>query len=197
MVRFEEANGAMPSSGIPDTVKAAESSWTQALVTRGVAAGAAAEVCASISAKTIQAKINIFDWLVRRRDPRISRNPAGFLISSIRNEYASPKDFPTQAESTRRESAEVPRYHEAANRQKSSENNENAESRKRRQISRQFWQSLSPEEKANAQSEAIATARPLERKLLESGGAFAGPALTTILDAYALKVIRARSRTAG
>jgi hypothetical protein len=42
------------------------------------------------TANQIQGKIEVFDALLRKGDRRISRNPAGFLVQSIRHNYSPP-----------------------------------------------------------------------------------------------------------
>ncbi|MFI5458488.1 MAG: replication initiator protein A, partial [Isosphaerales bacterium] len=42
-------------------------------------------------------KIDVFDWLMRNEDKRVGKNPAGYLVASIRSDYQVPGDYRTQA----------------------------------------------------------------------------------------------------
>src|SRR5262249_22916529 len=65
----------------------------EALMARGVAMKAAAELVANHRAGRIQTKLEVFDWLVRNQDKRVGKNPAGYLVASIRSDYQAPNDF--------------------------------------------------------------------------------------------------------
>ena len=45
-------------------------------------------------AEMIEAKLKVFDQLAGRRDARISKNPAGYLVQSIRKDYVTPVGLP-------------------------------------------------------------------------------------------------------
>ena len=60
------------------------------LVERGVTATAAENLVAQYAAGRIEDKIAVFDSLRRKNDRRISQNPAGFLVQSIREDYLPP-----------------------------------------------------------------------------------------------------------
>jgi hypothetical protein len=64
------------------------------LIERGVAASSAVRLVREYPAELIEAKLQVFDQLVGSRDARISKNPAGYLIQSIRKNYSSPVGFP-------------------------------------------------------------------------------------------------------
>lgn len=78
----------LPEAKLPPASKMAEQ-----LVVRGVSASVAKELAETFPAKRIAEKIAFLDWLIARRDKRVSSNPAGFLVAAIRNDYAIPKDF--------------------------------------------------------------------------------------------------------
>jgi hypothetical protein len=63
------------------------------LIERGVTASTAAQLVHDHAAGMIDAKIRVFDWLTARRDKRISKSPAGYLVESIRKDYAPPPEF--------------------------------------------------------------------------------------------------------
>jgi hypothetical protein len=65
------------------------------LTERGVAAKVAAELVDSHALIRVRAKIEVFDWLVRNEDRRVGKNPAGYLVASIRSDYQAPAGFAT------------------------------------------------------------------------------------------------------
>ncbi|HMP04858.1 MAG TPA: hypothetical protein PJ982_00780, partial [Lacipirellulaceae bacterium] len=77
----------------PPAILIDSSSLAQRLVERGVAKSTAASLSRDYPAARIEEKLAIFDWLVARRDKRVSTNAPGFLVAAIRKDYAPPKDF--------------------------------------------------------------------------------------------------------
>jgi Replication initiator protein A len=63
------------------------------LVNRGVTKAKAAELVQKHPAKTIEAKIEICDYLVEKKDKRVEKNPAGWLVKAIEDDYPAPKGF--------------------------------------------------------------------------------------------------------
>ena len=41
----------------------------------------------------VRTKIEVFDWLIRNEDKRVGKNPAGYLVASIRSDYQDPRRF--------------------------------------------------------------------------------------------------------
>ena len=60
---------------------------------RGVTAKTAAELVETHPAGRIRTKIEVFDWLMRNEDKRVGKNPAGYLVASIRADYQAPGDY--------------------------------------------------------------------------------------------------------
>jgi len=60
------------------------------LVERGVRTASAAQLVREHAADLIEGKIAVFDALRQKQDRRISRNPAGYLVKSIRDDYSLP-----------------------------------------------------------------------------------------------------------
>ncbi|MEN6406808.1 MAG: replication initiator protein A [Thermoguttaceae bacterium] len=63
------------------------------LIERGVTGSTAAELVRIYPADKIKAKLQVFDQLTACRDRRISKNPAGYLVQSIRKDYMPPAEF--------------------------------------------------------------------------------------------------------
>ena len=76
----------------PPTPEASE--LIEALKARGVSARAAVDLVEKFPAGRIQTKLEVFDWLLKNEDKRIGKNPAGYLVASIRADYQAPGDFP-------------------------------------------------------------------------------------------------------
>jgi Replication initiator protein A len=74
---------------------------TEALGLRGVDARTSAELIATYPAERIQAKLDVFDWLVQKEDKRVGKNPAGYLVSSIKGDYQAPPEYRPPAEAER------------------------------------------------------------------------------------------------
>jgi hypothetical protein len=73
----------------------------EALKMRGVAGRTAQELVAAHPAGRIRAKLDVFDWLLRNEDRRVGKNPAGYLVASIRADYRTPSDYETQRAAVR------------------------------------------------------------------------------------------------
>ena len=75
------------------------------LISRGVTPITARELAGGFPAEVIGLKLEVFDWLMGKKDKRASKNPAGYLAKSIRDDFAPPEGFKTRAqdEADRRE----------------------------------------------------------------------------------------------
>jgi hypothetical protein len=74
----------------------AASELVEALQARGITTKTATELVGTHLPSRIQTKIDVFDWLMRNEDKRVGKNPAGYLVASIRSDYQAPNDFPTE-----------------------------------------------------------------------------------------------------
>jgi Replication initiator protein A len=68
----------------------------EALKSRGVTRKTAQELIESHPSDRVRTKIEVFDWLLRNADKRVGKNPAGYLVASIRLDYQAPGDYQTQ-----------------------------------------------------------------------------------------------------
>jgi hypothetical protein len=69
---------------------------TESLKARGITAKTAQELVETHPADRIRTKIEVFDWLLRNEDKRVGKNPAGYLVASIRSDYQAPVDYQAQ-----------------------------------------------------------------------------------------------------
>jgi hypothetical protein len=65
----------------------------EALKMRGVTSKTAQELVDTHPLGRIRTKIEVFDWLLRNEDKRVGKNPAGYLVASIRSDYQTPGDY--------------------------------------------------------------------------------------------------------
>jgi hypothetical protein len=154
------ASGAGPASRArPARAEApppAPSPLVAELTGRGVTPATAVELAAAVPDDEVRARIEAFDWLVARRDRRVSRNPGGYLVESIRKGYAPPKGFESTADRDRRRGAEAEqrRKVEAARIQAE------AEQRARQEVEqariRAYWDALAPADRACLEAAALA-----------------------------------------
>ena len=72
------------------------------LKTRGITAKTAQELVGTHPPARIRTKIDVFDWLIRNEDKRVGKNPAGYLVASIRSDYQVPGDYQSQPDEARR-----------------------------------------------------------------------------------------------
>ena len=68
----------------------------EALKARGVITKVAADLVEHLPPGRIQTKIDVFDWLMKNEDKRVGKNPAGYLVASIKADYQAPNDFPAE-----------------------------------------------------------------------------------------------------
>jgi len=82
---------------------------TEFLKARGITAKTAQELVETHSADRIRTKIEVFDWLLRNEDKRVGKNPAGYLVASIRSDYQAPVDYQAQVSGAKSAAEEAQR----------------------------------------------------------------------------------------
>lgn len=118
----------------------------EALTTRGVSPKVAAELVASHPRGRVRTKVEVFDWLVKNEDKRVGKNPAGYLVSSIRSDYQSPPRFRGAEAADRR--AEADRLAAQAEQRRQDRERHEAEAAASRQAElKARWDGLSPPER--------------------------------------------------
>jgi Replication initiator protein A len=132
-------------------------SLAQDLIDRGVTPVTAHELAAGFPAGSIAEKVEVFDWLMARRDRRASKNPPGYLADSIRGDYKPPRGFKgrTEAEAERLVEALAEREEEA---RKAREREEDARLKAEIAAADGYLERLAPERRAELEREAIANA---------------------------------------
>lgn len=79
----------------------------EALTGHGIAPRVAAELVETHPSSRIRTKLEVFDWLVQNEDKRVAKNPAGYLVASIRDDYVAPAGYRASPDSSS-SSATVP-----------------------------------------------------------------------------------------
>jgi hypothetical protein len=161
-IRFTAKNApADPASPSP----AKPSPLVSELTERGVTKATAAELVQQHPAETIQLKIEVFDWLLERKDTRIAKSPEGYLVKSIRDDYKPPKGFTSKAERERQGEAE--RQRRQAEAEKTRQRHEEHRQRARHQAVRKrviaYWEGLSSEQQSQLEADALAQAEEEHR----------------------------------
>ena len=150
-----------PRSLLPESSQAPaeEPGLVPQLAERGVTRSKAAELVERHPAAVIESKIEVFDWLVQKQDKRVAKNPAGFLVKSVEDDYATPKGFVSKAERQRQEEA-----CKASEREKAEERRRHQEEEARERAAKQaataYWESLTPEQQAELDAASMADADP-------------------------------------
>ncbi len=127
-----------------------------ALAARGVTPSTAAELTEAFPAEHVQARLEAFDWLVEKKDKRISQSPGGYLADSIRKGYSTPKGFEPKADRTKRLEAEQAKQRLAAETKRRAEAAERAREEAEQARIDGYWNSLTPEGQEALQAEALA-----------------------------------------
>jgi hypothetical protein len=157
-------------------------SLARSLMERGVTGDAAKRSVQTYSSERIQTQIEIFDWLVKRNDPKVSKNPPGFLINSIATGYSAPSDFLSNNRTPEctplHTRSSTPKVARDARQQEAEREIEN------------FLQNLTAEEHQRLEYDALGHARDFERGLLKGDGALAAAARKCVLDAHVRKILR-------
>lgn len=167
------------------------------LIARGVTSATAAELALKHPADRIQLKLEVFDWLVERRDKRVSKNPAGYLAESIRKDYAAPRGFESQAERSQRSAAQEEqrrKIEEAKHRAAAEQRARDAAERARIDG---YWAKLAEAEREQVQREALASTAlsfMVRRYQVQRDAKLSADYLRMILDAHILKLLDSEAK---
>lgn len=132
-----------------DASAEAASVLIEELIARGVNPRVANDLVNRCAHSRIRTKLEVFDWLVEHEDRRVARNKAGYLVSSIRADYATPNGYAAKAAAAAQREAER-RAAEAERRKKAEEEALQRTQAAREASLRKRWYALAP-----AQRESI------------------------------------------
>lgn len=189
-IRFIQKKTALPE--LVHQVEPEPPALVAVLISRGVTAKTAAELATRYPTGSIQAKVEVFDWLKERGDKRVGKSPAGYLVKSIKDDYAAPQGFTPKAERERQ--AEHARHQREA--EASEARRKREEARREQEEAKQvaaYRKSLTPEQLAKLERDAVAQARPEERQGIEdqSLARFRSTMLHRLVDDYVRRLLRA------
>lgn len=142
-------------ASVPVIAVDATDSLLVSLTERGLRPTIAAGLIKQFPAERISEKIELHDWLVERKDQRISQNPAGYLTAAIRDDYALPKGFLTKAARLDHE-----RKQAAKKQTEVAVNEQSQQQSQSRQAALAFLERLTPEERSGIEAEAIECGSP-------------------------------------
>jgi len=163
-----------------------------ALIQRGVTRRSAQHAVQEFPADQIEQQIEVFDWLISRKDVKVSRNPPGWLMSAITDNYSPPKDFVSRVEQARRDECAAETKRQGEEREKQREAMERHREEKREQRIMDFLQSLGDDERMQLEKDALVQAPKLQRSLIQRGGSLGAAARKAVIDAYVLARLLAR-----
>ena len=174
---------------VVDSAEPTPSPLVSALMDRGVGVKAAEATVRKYPAEEVRTQVEVLDWLVARKDTKVSRNPPGFLLSAIHGSYATPPGFVGSAEKARREQENRTRLELAAQRQNRREEREQRREQKRQQAVAQFLEQLPSDERFQLEHQAVMSAPPLQRSLIEQGGSLSEAARRLAIDNHVSRLI--------
>jgi hypothetical protein len=163
------------------------------LTARGVTLEAARALVEAVPELEIVARLKAYDWLFAKGDARASRNPAGYLIQSIRHLWPLPRDFvrSEEIEQKRRRQEEARRKVEETQRQAEAEERAREEAEQKR--IRQFWDGRTPAEQEEIRAQALTSVSPflvqLYRRAIRETSDAANVYMKLILNEYITRLL--------
>jgi len=154
--KAEEGRG--PDAG--STTRSERGEHEAALIARGVTPVVAARLVEKHARERIAAKLETFDWLIQKKDKRVQKNPAGYLVKSIEDDYAPPKGFESKAERAKRLQAEVEQERRAEEARRSAESEGRAREEAQQARIAAYWASLTPADQEALKTRALAGPSP-------------------------------------
>lgn len=130
----------------------------EALRMRGVTMKTANDLVATHPPLRVRTKIEVFDWLVKNEDKRVGKNPAGYLVASIRSDYQAPNDY-AKSEAKAKAAAAKETKAEDDRKQKRKAKDEADRAKKREIFLRDRWEKL-PEAEREAIISEVKVANP-------------------------------------
>ena len=162
-----------------------------ALKERGVAIEAAESLVAEYPADLIAQQIESFDFLMAQKDRKISKNPAGYLVSAIRAEYSKPAGFVSDEDRRQKEQEAELRKAKREQKKREAEEREKVKEAAKRNAITEFWADLPGDIRASYEKQAFAEADAIARRYLEREDQMGREIRQGLLDRFALKMMAA------
>lgn len=169
--------------------RAGGSPLVSALTERGVGAEVAKELCSGYSPEVIAQQIESFDFLMSSKDRKITRNPAGYLVSAIRGEYAKPAEMTSEQDQKKKAAESAARKAKREAKKQEAVELEKAKALAKRRAIDGFWTDLPKALRARYEREALATADSITKRFLERQDEIGKSARQGLLDQFALKMM--------
>jgi Replication initiator protein A len=189
--RAEGAEVADREPGGP-SVAPGTSELAKDLIARGITPMAAAELARGHPEERIRAKLEVFDWLLAKKDKRVAKSPAGYLVKSIRDDYAAPQGFESEADRSRRLEAEEEQRRARAEARHQGQTQERAREEALQARITAYWDALSPDDREALRERALAQPHPLlslYRRHRGQGTPAERRYLKLILDAHIIELL--------
>lgn len=169
---------------------AGEDPLVRELVTRGVTRSVARVLLETYGDKRIADKLEVFDHLQATSSPLLTKNPAGFLRTSIEKDFAPPTGYISRAERQRRKEEEIAAHKRQRELAESAEKAERA----RQEKFESLWSSFSDNERVQFEQEVLATLNTftLHAYRKEKADGRSGPAHATVRTEIAKLLERRR-----
>jgi hypothetical protein len=106
----------------------------------------------------IRQKLEVFDWLLSKKDKRIARSPSGYLVKSIQDDYAPPAGFKSRADRERQAEAEARARRQAEEAKRKAAQEEKAREEAEGKRIKDFWEGLSAQDRERVRAEALTQA---------------------------------------
>ncbi|HOW64836.1 MAG TPA: replication initiator protein A [Candidatus Paceibacterota bacterium] len=161
-----------------------------AMIKRGVTPSTAREIAQMYPPESVNAHVEVFDWLQARKDPAISRNPAGFLVSSIRRDFAPPPDFLRRRENHREDTRDGKRKRKRQEQQRQRAERDETVRQEADRAVQEFLESLSEDERAIMKDAALAQASEFHRRCAARPGPLGTAAAQAALLNYVHTLVR-------
>lgn len=144
----------------PVTQVPVESTLTAELVKRGVSRAIAITLLKVHGEKQVADKLEVFDHLVSEKSLQVTKNPAGFLRTSIEKDFAPPAGYISRAERQRLRDEQV-----AAERSRREAEEARAAAEAEREAALQkLWDSLSDVDKQTLEAQVLRALNDFARK---------------------------------
>lgn len=165
------------------------------LIQRGVSRSAAERTVRDYPVSVVREQTERFDWLLKRKDPRVSRNPPGYLLKSIQDNYSPPHGFVKPLNRTATEGVDALRARIRPDRVGKGDISRSHAEESARRAAQLFWNGLPLDARTKSEQEAFSTATAFQRDLIERGGSLGQATRNVLLTEYAIsKLARRRDR---
>jgi hypothetical protein len=186
--------GQLPKRAAPVSMADSNAGVLGKLLQRDVNPATAREIVAQFPAQRIERHIEVLDWLMHQGN-RIPKNPAGYLVQSIRVGYEVPEGFPRPCSETRTEGRS--RGSTASSRRSNKGGDLAAEA-----YVRTYLQQLDPRQRARLEERALASAdltlsAAFRRAVAEGVDVLADVYRHLIVEKYIIQYRKERRRAEG